>query len=274
MFRSRFLPPLMVGLGGATQPSPEPASGARTLALASTTSTQDSGLLDLLVPAFTGATRIQVKRLAVGSGEALDLGARGEADVLLVHSPAAEEEFVAEGGGIERRPVMHNDFVLVGPASDPARVKGLGAVAAFEKIALMEASFLSRGDQSGTHMKEVDLWRKAGIEPEGQSWYLTSGEGMGDSLRIAAEVQAYTLVDRGTYLGLGAPPDLPIVSENSEDLLNPYHVILVNPEKHAHVRADEGRRFIEWIVGPEARRLIADFGRAQHGRSLFVPDAS
>jgi len=273
MFRSRFLPPLMVGLGGATQPAPEPATGTRTLTLASTTSTQDSGLLDALVPAFTEATRIQVKRLAVGSGEALDMGARGEADVLLVHSPAEEEEFMSEGGGIERRPVMHNEFVLVGPASDPARVKGLPAVAAFEKIANMGVSFVSRGDQSGTHMKELDLWRKAGIEPEGQSWYLTSGEGMAESLRVAAEVQAYTLVDGGTYLAIGAALNLPIVSEDSEDLLNPYHVILVNPVKHPNVHAGEGRRFIEWIVSPEARRLIAGFGRAKHGRSLFVPGA-
>ncbi len=269
MLKPWFVLPLIAGLGGFAAP----AGAAESLILATTTSTQDSGLLDVLVPAFEKQTRIEVKTIAVGSGEALAMGKRGDADVLLVHSPAAEEAYMAEGEGERRLAVMHNDFVLVGPAADPAGVKGLDAVAALEKIAASKASFVSRGDQSGTHKKEQDLWKKAGVDPAGQGWYVSTGQGMGETARIAAEKQAYTLIDRGTYLAMGSRVGLPILSEGSGTLLNLYHVIVVSPAKHprAHVRA--ARRFAEWIVSPATQKLIGDFGRAKFGQALFVPDA-
>ncbi len=269
MLRPWFFLPLIAGLGGFAAP----AQPGENLVLATTTSTQDSGLLDVLVPAFEKQTRIRVKTIAVGSGEALAMGKRGDADVLLVHSPAAEEAYMAEGQGEKRLAVMHNDFVLVGPAADPAAVKGLDAVEAFKKIAAAKASFVSRGDQSGTHKKELDLWKKAGLEPAGQGWYVSTGQGMGETARIAAEKQAYTLIDRGTYLAMASRVGLPILCEGSGALLNLYHVIVVSPEKHpkAHVRA--ARRFAEWIVSPATQKLIGDFGREKYGRALFVPAA-
>jgi tungstate transport system substrate-binding protein len=246
---------------------------AGTLILATTTSTQDSGLLDVLLPAFAAKTRIQVKTVAVGSGEALAMGRRGDADVLLVHSKAAEDAFLAEGDGSLRLDVMHNDFVVAGPPADPAGIKGAGAVEAFGKIAAAGAPFISRGDQSGTHKKEQELWKQAGADPSGRAWYVSTGQGMGETSRIASEKQAYTLMDRATYLATASRIDLRILSEGGEDLLNSYRVIVVNPAKHPRVHAREARAFAKWLVSPKAQKMIEEFGRQKYGRSLFIPDA-
>jgi tungstate transport system substrate-binding protein len=241
--------------------------------LATTTSTQDSGLLDVVLPAFEAATHIQVRTIAVGSGEALAMGRTGEADVLLVHSRAAEEAFMAEGQGVLRLAVMHNDFVVIGPGADPARVRGLAVVEVFKQIAASRASFVSRGDQSGTHRKELDLWRKAGLDPSGESWYVSTGQGMGETERIAVEKRAYTIIDRGTYLALGPRAGLPVLAEGGEDLKNPYHVIVVSSAKHPRVHERAARRFADWLVSPGAQRMIGKFGVKKFGRALFVPDA-
>jgi tungstate transport system substrate-binding protein len=249
------------------------ALAADSLILATTTSTQDSGLLDVLLPAFEARFRTKVKTIAVGSGEAIAMGRRGDADVLLVHSKAAEDAFVAEGYGSLRLDVMHNDFLVVGPAADPASAKDLEVAEALKKIATARAAFISRGDQSGTHRKELDLWKKAGVDPAGQGWYVATGQGMGETARIASEKRAYTLIDRGTYLAMKAKLDLLTVAEGGADLLNSYRVIVVNPEKHPKVHAAGARKFAEWLVSPEAQKMIGDFGRERFGRSLFVPDA-
>ena len=243
------------------------------LVLATTTSTQDTGLLDALLPAFEQQTRIQVKVIAVGSGEALAMGRRGDADVLLVHSKAAEDVFMAEGHGCARLDVMHNDFVLMGPAGDPARVRGADAVEAFKRIAAAAAPFVSRGDGSGTHVKEQGLWKQAGVDPQGQAWYVSAGQGMGETARIASEKQAYALIDRGTYLALAARLDLPVLCEGSPDLLNTYRVIVVDPAKHPQVHVREAWTFAKWLVSPKTQKRIGEFGVARYGRPLFVPDA-
>ena len=268
MLKPWFFLPLIAGIGGFAS-----SGAAESLILATTTSTQDSGLLDLLVPAFQAKTRIKVKTIAVGSGEALAMGRRGDADVLLVHALAAAETFMAEGQGEKRLAVMHNDFVLVGPSADPAGVKGLDAVEAFRKIAAAKARFASRGDQSGTYKKELELWKKAGVEPAGQSWYVSTGQGMGETARIAAEKQAYTLIDRGTCLAMGSRVGLPVLCEGAQDLVNPYHVIVVSPDKHPKVHVRAARRFAEWLVSPEIQKQIGEFGREKYGQALFVPDA-
>ena len=244
-----------------------------SLILATTTSTQDSGLLDDLLPRFEKATGLTVKTIAVGSGEALAMGRRGDADVLLVHSKAAEDDFMAEGHGSLRLDVMYNDFVLVGPPSDPAGVRGLTATEALKKIAGKGASFASRDDRSGTHARELDLWKKAGFSPAGQPWYVATGQGMGETARIASEKKAYTLADRGTFLALRSSLDLAILVEGSPDLRNSYRVIVVSPEKHPKARAAEARRFAEWLVSPGTQRTIGAFGRERFGQPLFVPDA-
>ncbi len=249
------------------------AAAEETLILATTTSTQDSGLLDVLLPAFTAQSGIQVKTIAVGSGEAIAMGRRGDADVLLVHSKAAEDAFMTDGFGSLRLDVMHNDFVVGGPAADPAKVKGTEAIEAFKKIAAAGAPFASRGDQSGTHKKELDLWKKSGVEPAGKAWYLSTGQGMGETARIASEKQAYTLIDRGTYLALKSTLALQVLSEGGKDLLNSYRVIVVNPEKHPAVHVAAARRFAEWLVSPETQKRIGEFGREKYGQPLFFPDA-
>jgi tungstate transport system substrate-binding protein len=276
MHRSRFLRTLaagLVSLGLALTAAPAPAKPARTLVLATTTSTQDSGLLDVLLPIFEKQTHIQVKTIAVGSGEALGMGRRGDADVLLVHSKAAEDLFMAEGQGAERFDVMYNDFVLMGPAADPARVRGRSAAEAFRRIAAAATPFVSRGDQSGTHMRELALWRDAGVDPAGRVWYVSAGQGMGETARIASEKRAYALIDRGTYLALSARLDLPVLCEGSPDLLNTYRVIVVSPVKHPRTHVREARAFAKWLVSPPVQKQIGEFGRAKFGRSLFVPDA-
>lgn len=247
------------------------ARPAQPLVLASTTSTEDSGLFDLLLPAFGAAHPEHAVRLvAVGSGQALQLGERGDADVLLVHSPAAEQRFMAAGHGVARRPVMHNDFVLVGPADDPAGIRGLDPVAALRRVAASRATFISRGDESGTHSRERALWADAGIRPEGRPWYMDVGQGMGETLAIAGERRAYTLSDRGTYLSLTQRDALDVLVEKHDALANPYTVIVA-----VRARNRRGARaFADWITSPPARHLIAQYGSDRYGQPLFVPDGA
>ncbi|HEX8497832.1 MAG TPA: substrate-binding domain-containing protein, partial [Actinomycetales bacterium] len=244
----------------------------RSLILATTTSTQDSGLHDELLPAFTTDSGWQVKTLAVGSGQAIELGRRGEADVLLVHSPAAEQAFVAEGAAGQRRLVMHNDFVLVGPANDPAGVRGADSAGAVRNIAAAQAVFVSRGDDSGTDAKEKDLWKRAGVAPAG-SWYQATGQGMGATLRVASEKAGYTLSDRATYLAQRDTLTLDVLSEGDPGLLNVYHVIEMTMRAGERVQPDGAQAFADWIVSPPAQQRIAQFGQAKFGQSLFTPDA-
>jgi tungstate transport system substrate-binding protein len=250
-----------------------PAAAQSSLILATTTSTQDSGLLDALLPRFEKSTGILVKTIAVGSGEALAMGRRGDADVLLVHSKAAEDEFMAEGLGSLRLDVMHNDFVLIGPPSDPAGIRGLGVAAAFRRIAEKGSLFASRDDRSGTHARELALWQAAGIAPAGKPWYIATGQGMGETARVATEKRAYTLADRGTFLALRKSLDLSILVEGEEGLWNSYRVIVVSREKHPKTHEKEARAFAEWIVSPAVQREIGAFGREKFGQPLFVPDA-
>jgi tungstate transport system substrate-binding protein len=246
----------------------------KSIILATTTSTQDSGLLDVLIPIFEKKTGYFVKTIAVGSGQAMAMGRKGEADVLLVHSPAAEKKFVAEGYGVNRRIVMHNDFVVVGPAKDPAKIKGTKtAVEAFKKIALAGSLFLSRGDKSGTHSKELTIWKASGINPEGQKWYQQTGLGMGQTLNVSSEKRGYTLTDRGTYLALKKNLDLDILVEGDAILLNVYHVIEVNPAKWPKVNVPGAKAFADFMVSKEAQDIIRTFGVEKFGSPLFFPDA-
>jgi tungstate transport system substrate-binding protein len=246
----------------------------KAVILATTTSTQDSGLLDVLIPIFENKTGYFVKTIAVGSGQAMAMGQKGEADVLLVHSPAAEKKFVAEGYGINRRIVMHNDFVIVGPPGDPARIKGIKSASdAFKKIASAKALFLSRGDNSGTHAKEKTIWKDAGINPEGEKWYQQTGLGMGQTLNVAAEKKGYTLTDRGTYLALKKNLGLDILVEGDAILLNVYHVIEMNPAKWPKVNVPGGKAFADFMVSKETQEIIRRFGVDKFGSPLFFPDA-
>ncbi|HLF73948.1 MAG TPA: substrate-binding domain-containing protein [Anaerolineales bacterium] len=250
-----------------------PASQKTDLLLVSTTSTQDSGLLDVLLPAFTEKTAYHVQLVAVGSGQALKIGEQGNADVILLHSPEAEEGFVANGFGIERRLVMHNDFVIVGPPADPAGIRGQTPVEAFKRIFASGVTFVSRGDESGTHVKELALWQNAELSPAGEDWYLETGQGQGATLSIASEKGAYALTDRGTFLAYRSNVDLEILVESDPFLLNVYHVITVNPEKWPNVNLEGARAFTEFITSPEGQKIIADFGVEKYGQSLFYPDA-
>jgi tungstate transport system substrate-binding protein len=241
-----------------------------TMLLATTTSTRDSGLLDELLPRFQRDSGCSVKTLAVGSGEAMELGERGDADVLLVHSPEDEQAFMEDGHGESRKAVMHNDFVLVGPPEDPARIRQADdAPSALTQIAEQEASFASRGDDSGTHAKELSLWEDAKLEPSGD-WYIETGQGMGETLTIASQKQAYTLSDRGTFLAT-ENLDSELLLEGGEELLNPYHVIVVKGED---VNEACAREFSSWITSPATQRTIGDFGKAEFGEPLFFPDAT
>ena len=247
--------------------------GSDELILATTTSTQDSGLLDVLIPQFEDAHDYKVKTIAVGSGEALRLASEGEADVVLAHSPKAEEEFMTAGNGESRLVVMHNDFVIVGPADDPAGIEDAATAAeALDKIASSESIFLSRGDESGTHTKELSLWTAAEIEPGG-SWYQETGQGMGATLTVAGEKQGYTLSDRGTYLAQKANLDLELLFEGDKALFNQYHVIVVDPKKHSKVNADGARTFAAFITSPSVQATIGEFGVEDYGQALFIPDA-
>jgi len=241
--------------------------------LATTTSTQDSGLLDILVPLFEKKTGYFVKTVSVGTGQALALGGRGEADVVLVHAPEAEKKYLAEGTLINRRLVMHNDYIIVGPQADPANVRGRKrAVGAFRRIAAAKAPFVSRGDNSGTNLLEKRLWKQAGIEPQGD-WYLQSGQGMGQTLVIASEKLAYTLTDRGTYLALKKRVTLDILVERDVQLLNIYSVMEVSPARFPKVNAAGGKAFADFMVSAEAQAVIKTFGVGKYGEPLFFPDA-
>jgi len=249
---------------------------AKTVLLATTTSTQDSGLLDALLPAFQKETGLVVKTISVGSGQAMAMGRRGEADVLLVHSPVDEQKLVDDGFGVNRRLVMHNDFIVVGPAGDPANVKGArSSREAMAAIARAGALFVSRGDNSGTHAKEKALWKAAGVSPDGQKWYQQTGLGMGETLAVASEKDAYTLTDRATWLALSRARKLAlqIVLEKEPLLLNVYHVIEVTPSKWPRVNAAGARAFADYMVSPKAQDAIGRFGVEKFGAPLFVPDA-
>ena len=250
------------------------AAASQSLILATTTSTQDSGLLDALIPIFEKQSGYFVKTIALGSGQAMAMGKKGEADVLLVHSPDDEKKFMAEGFGLSRRLVMHNDFVLVGPAGDPAKVRAAKTSAeAIGKIAQTGALFLSRGDNSGTHAKERKLWKISGINPEGQKWYQQTGLGMGETLNVAAEKRGYTLADRGTYLALKKHLGLEILMEGDPSLLNVYHVIEVNPAKWQKVNAPAAKAFADFMVSKKNQQIIGTFGIDKFGAPLFFPDA-
>ena len=246
----------------------------KTIILATTTSTQDTGLLDVLIPIFEKKAGYFVKTIAVGSGQAMAMGQKGEADVLLVHSPAAEKKFVSEGYGINRRLVMHNDYIIVGPSEDTAKIKGLKSSSeSFKKIASAKALFLSRGDNSGTHAKEKDIWKAAGINPEGEKWYQQTGLGMGQTLNVAAEKKGYTLADRGTCLALKKNLGLDILVEGDAILLNIYHVIEVNPAKWRKVNAAGAKAFSDFMVSKETQDIVKTFGVEKFGSPLFFPDA-
>ena len=265
------------------EPTEAPAAEAepQVLRLATTTSTADSGLLDAILPDFEAANNARVDVVAVGTGQAIEIGQAGDADVILVHARAREDAFIEEGHGTARYDVMYNDFILVGPAEDPAGVQGMATAAeALTAIAAAEASFASRGDDSGTHTKELSLWEKAGITPEGD-WYNSLGQGMGETLTFANESGAYTLTDRGTFLSMRDNlPNLVVVvggesiAENGDSsLLNPYGVIPVNPDKSDAINADLAQAFAEWITSPEVQAMIGEYGVETFGQPLFYPDA-
>lgn len=244
---------------------------AQFIVMASTTSTEQSGLFAHLLPAFKAASGIDVKVVALGTGQALDTGRRGDADVLFVHDTVAEEKFVAEGYGVKRLPVMYNDFVLIGPAADPAGVKGKDVVDALKQLATQNASFVSRGDKSGTHAAELRYWKAAGVEESKGSGYKACGCGMGPALNIAASSGAYILADRGTWLNFKNRADLQILVEGDQRLFNQYGVIVVNPAKHPHVKFAEAQRFVDWVVSPAGQQTIASYRIG--GEQLFFPNA-
>jgi tungstate transport system substrate-binding protein len=257
-------------------PTEKPAPTNPNLILATTTSTQDSGLLDVLIPLFQDETGYVVKTVAVGTGQALEMGQQGNADVLLVHAPSAEKAYMEGGYGTDRFLVMHNDFIIVGPADDPAGIKGgTVAVEAFQKIAEAESTFVSRGDKSGTNTKELALWKSAGLDPatDKPAWYVESGQGMGATLTIASEKGAYTLTDRATYLANKDNLDLEIMVEGDNALLNVYHVITVNQELSPKVNYDGALEFANWIMEPSVQEIIGQFGVEEFGEPLFIPDA-
>jgi len=250
------------------------APAQKNVILATTTSTQDSGLLDVLNPLFEKKTGYFVKTISVGSGQAMAMGERGEADVLLVHSPDAEKKFMAGGFGVDRLLVMHNDYVVLGPSADPAGIKAAKTTPeAFKKIAAAGALFLSRGDNSGTHSKEKGVWKAAGINPVGQKWYQETGLGMGQTLNVANEKNGYTLADRGTYLATKKNLSLAILKEGDPILLNVYHVIQVNPAKWPKVNKDGAKAFSDFMVSAETQGIIKTFGVEKYGGPLFFPDA-
>jgi tungstate transport system substrate-binding protein len=264
---------------GACQPVTAPAAGDAAAApakliLATTTSTQDSGLLDVILPDFEAQAGADVDVVAVGTGQALQLGTDCNADVVLVHARAREDKFMADGDGVRRDDVMFNDFIILGPPSDPAGIKGMtDGAAALAMIAEAQAPFISRGDDSGTHTKELAVWKAAGIEPAGD-WYISAGQGMGAVLTMANEQQAYTLSDRATYLARTLEgTELEIAVEGDPVLFNPYGVIVVNPEKCSNVNADLANQFADWIISVPTQELIAAFGQEEFGQSLFTPDS-
>ena len=271
---ARLLAGLWLAVAAVLPFAPVPARAQSNIViLSTTTSAQDSGLLDVLVPMFEKKSGLTVKTISVGTGQALALAARGEADVTLAHAPSAEKKYVEEGNMFNRRLVMYNDFVIIGPPDDPARIKGLPkAVDALKRIAESQSRFVSRGDKSGTHLLEQGLWKQAGIEPKG-AWYIESGQGMGQTLGIANDRRAYTLTDRGTYLAFQKRVDLPILVEKDRPLLNIYSVMEVNPANGPRVNVTGGKAFAEFVLAPETQAVIKNFGVDKYGQPLFVPIA-
>ena len=270
--------PAGAGTSAAASAATAAATPARTqvggeMILATTTSTQDSGLLDVLMPRFKEATGVDVKVIAVGTGAALEMARRGDADAVLVHAPASEKRYVDDGWLAEGKLVMHNDFVIVGPPSDPARVKGSADLNAALRAVAGAGRFISRGDNSGTHQAELGLWRAAGIEVGAVRGREEAGQGMGATLTLASEKGAYTLTDRATYLANRRNLRLDVVYEGAAPLLNIYHAYIVNPSKHSGVKAAQARAFVNFMVDPAVQAMIGDFKRAEYGQSLFVPDA-
>ncbi len=249
------------------------ATESKDVILSTTTSTVDSGLLDDLIPLFEKKTGFRVKTIAVGTGQALAMGEKGEADVLLVHAPASEKKLVDTGVVINYQLVMHNDFIIVGPAVDPAKIKGKTAADAYKAIDASGAVFVSRGDDSGTHKKELSLWKDANVVLTGKPWYQESGQGMGATLLMASEKAGYTMTDRATYLAQKANVKLEILSEGDKPLLNIYHVMQVNPEKFSKVNTAGAKAFVEFMIAPETQKVIGEFGKDKYGASLFFPDA-
>jgi len=247
----------------------------KSIVVSSTTSTQDSGLFGHILPLFKAKTGIEVKVVAQGTGQALDTGRRGDADVVFVHAKSAEEKFLADGHGVKRHPVMYNDFVLIGPKSDPAGIKGMKDVgASLKQIMAKGAPFISRGDKSGTHIAEINLWKVSGvdIEKEKGPWYKSIGQGMGAALNTAGASNAYVLSDRGTWISFKNKGDLVIAVEGDKRLFNQYGVMLVNPAKHPNVKKEYGQAFIDWLISPEGQKAIADY--KINGEQLFYPNAS
>lgn len=271
--------PLALAIGAcapATTVPTEPATLPNpNLILATTTSTQDSGLLDVLVPMFQEQTGYTVQTVAVGSGQAMQMGEEGNADVLLVHAPASEVEFMEGGFGKDRALVMHNDFIIVGPAADPAGIKGIAVVDALKAITAGSTTFVSRGDDSGTHKAELALWKKASFAPQADApaWYLETGQGMGPSLTVASEKGAYILTDRATYLANKGNLHLEILVERDQSLLNVYHVITVNPEKWDKVNYEGALAFLHFMIASSTQEVIGQFGVDKFGQPLFYPDA-
>ncbi|WP_210365253.1 substrate-binding domain-containing protein [Bacillus sp. REN3] len=260
----------------SNEPKKKPAEKPKTeeqtdLILATTTSTQDSGLLDVLLPEFEKENTYKVKTIAVGTGQALEMGTRGEADVLLVHAPEAEQKIVDSGDAINRQKVMYNDFIIVGPKEDPAKIKGTTVAEAVSKISESKAVFVSRGDDSGTHKKELELWKKSSIDPKGMGeTYIEAGQGMGATLQIASEKKGYVLTDRATFLAQQKNmPDTEILVEGDESLLNIYHVMQVNDEKHDKINADGAKAFVEFMLADKTKDIIKEFGVDEYGEPLF-----
>ena len=271
---ARLVAVMWVALVAAVSLSTGPALAQSTVViLSTTTSTQDSGLLDVLVPLFEKKTGLTVKTISVGTGQALALAARGEADVTLAHAASLEKKYVAEGKMTNRRLVMYNDFVIIGPPDDPAKIKGLpNAFDALKRIAESQSHFVSRGDKSGTNVLELALWKQASVEPKGV-WYIESGQGMGQTLGIANDRRAYTLTDRATYLAFQRRVDLPILVEKDRPLLNIYSVMEVNPANGPRVNVVGGKAFAEFVLAPETQEVIRTFGMDKYGQALFVPIA-
>jgi len=266
-------PAIAVLISAATLFCAQAQAQEKSIVVASTTSTQDSGLFGYLLPIVKQKLGITVKVLAQGTGQALDTARRGDADVVFVHAKSAEEKFLAEGFGVKRYPVMYNDFVLIGPKNDPAGIKGKDVLTALQTIKAKAAPFVSRGDRSGTHIAELALWQKAGIDVahDKGSWYKEIGQGMGAALNMAAASGSYVLADRGTWLAFKNRADLTILVEGDKRLFNQYGVMLVSPAKHPHVKKDLGQAFIDWLVSPEGQHAIA--GYKINGQQLFYPDA-
>ncbi|MEX0782725.1 MAG: substrate-binding domain-containing protein [Dehalococcoidia bacterium] len=274
LFAALALLPLAVACGGDDDESPgtsTPIGG--TMILATTTSTQDTGLLDVLEPMFEERTGTDLKVIAIGTGAALEMAAKGDADAVLTHALSSEKKYVDSGDLVGARLVMHNDFVIVGPESDPEKLKGLTDLNAAMKALAAGGGFISRGDDSGTHKKELELWMAAAVDPRSVADREETGQGMGATLNVADQKGAYTLTDRGTYLALKQDLDLVVLFEGPAPLLNIYHAYVVNPEKHTGVKRAQAEAFVAFMVSPEVQQLIGDFKRAEYGEPLFIPDA-